>query len=782
MAIMESTRVVVMDTDEQSCAELLVEALLRHRAIRGICLDADASTLRLDYDPEHIGVKQVERIGRSLGADLRASYEKCRVMIDTGCVDCEALARRLEAVPEAGPASVHMVDGRLNVTYLPVPGVDGLQQVTIALAAPEVPEGGASEEQPAGWRGLLKQDVLEKVFLVVTLLALVGGVIAGRLGVPGWAVTTLAVIAYFTGGYYGVLSAVNDLLERRINVDLLMILAALGAALIGSWPEGATLLFLFSLSNVLQNYALDRSRSAIRKLMDLRPATALVVRGVQQIEVPVEEVRRGEIVIIKPGDSIPLDGRVRGGRSTVNQASITGESIPVDKEPGDRVFAGTVNQHGSLEVEVTERAADSTLAKIVDLVEEAQSRRARTQRFLDTFEQYYAIAVLTSVALFIGISTLIGRLPFETIFYRGMVLLVVASPCALVISTPASILSAIANAARRGVLFKGGIHLENAAAIKVVAFDKTGTLTEGRPRVTDVVPTDGYNEDDLLRLAAVAEMRSEHPLAEAVVQAARERGLVLRDPDEFKAYPGQGIRARVEGVEFLIGNEKLLVQEGIAITPEMREIVHRLEGEGKTVLLVHNHTYMGAIAVADEIRPSARTVVEALKQAGVEKVVMLTGDNERVAAAIARQTGVDEYHASLMPDGKVEVIKELTRRCGPVAMVGDGVNDAPALATAALGVAMGGAGTDVALETADVVLMSDNIERLPYVIRLSKRAQRIVWQNIAFSLAVIALLIVGTFLIDLPLPLGVVGHEGSTVLVVFNGLRLLAFGAGRGAA
>ncbi len=779
MTVLESARLDVMDTGGRNCADLLVEALLHHRAIRGIYLDTDASTLRLDYDPERIGVKQVERIGRSLSADLQAGYESCRVMIDTGCVDCEALARRLESVPGAGPALVRMADGRLNITYLPVPGVNGLQQVTITLTAPEPQHTMQEEEQPSGWRALLKQDVLERVFLVITLLALVGGVFAGRLGGPGWAVTALAVIAYLTGGTYGVISAARDLAERRINVDLLMILAALGAALIGSWPEGATLLFLFSLSNVLQNYALDRSRNAIRKLMDLRPATALVVRGDQQIEVPVEDVRRGEIVIIKPGDSIPLDGRVSRGRSTVNQASITGESIPVEKEPGDRVFAGTVNQHGSLEVEITERAADSTLAKIIDLVEEAQSRRARTQRFLDTFEQYYAIAVLTSVALFIGISALIGRLPFEDIFYRGMVLLVVASPCALVISTPASILSAIASAARHGVLFKGGVHLENAAAIKVVAFDKTGTLTKGSPRVTDVLPTDGYDEDVLLRLAAIAEMRSEHPLAEAVVRAARDRGLALSDPDEFKAYPGQGIRARVDGVEFLIGNEKLLASEGIVVTPEMRETVDRLEGEGKTVLLVHNHTYMGAIAVADEIRPGARTVVEELKRAGVEKVIMLTGDNERVAGAIARQTGVDEYHASLMPDGKVEAIKELERRYGPVAMVGDGVNDAPALATASLGVAMGGAGTDVALETADVVLMSDNIERLPYVIRLSKRARRIVWQNIAFSLAVIAMLILSTFLVDLPLPLGVVGHEGSTVLVVFNGLRLLAFGAGR---
>jgi Zn2+/Cd2+-exporting ATPase len=625
------------------------------------------------------------------------------------------------------------------------------------------------------------RDRLQPIFVATTLVTLLVGLLARTLGASEWVILLLAAISYIAGGIFGLIDGISTLREGQINVDLLMIIAAIGAALIGSWPEGATLLFLFSFSNLLQSYALDRSRRAIEKLLDLRPRVATVLEGGREAEVDVDALQIGQIVLIRPGEAIPIDGVVVQGESSVDQASITGESIPVEKQVGDQVFAATVNQHGALEVRVAKRASDTTLARIITMVEEAQAQRAPTQRFIDTFEQYYAITVIAVVALFIAIPILVLRQPFAPTFYRGMVLLVVASPCALVISTPASILSAIANAARRGILFKGGVHLENAAAIKVVAFDKTGTLTYGRPQVTNIVPQNGWLEGDLLQLMAAAEVRSEHPLAQAMVREAEKRKLPVASADEFQAFPGLGVSACVHGETVLVGSIRFMEQHGHKVPSDMEQQVVQLESEGKTVLIVRNDTWPGFIGVADRVRPQARAAVEDLRRAGVQHIVMLTGDNERAAQAIATQVGVDAVHAALLPEDKVKIIKQLQAEYGCVAMVGDGVNDAPALATASVGIAMGAAGTDVALETADIVLMSDDLHNLSYLVRLSRQARRVVWQNLTFAICVILLLIAGTFGIFgkvIPLPLGVVGHEGSTVIVVFNGLRLLAFGLG----
>lgn len=621
-------------------------------------------------------------------------------------------------------------------------------------------------------------DWLEPVLVATTLISLLLGVTLRGFGVPEWVITALAVISYVAGGSLGLIEGISSLREGQINVDLLMILAAVGAAIIGSWPEGATLLFLFSFSNLLQTYAMDRSRKAIRSLLDLRPNTAIVRRDGSEVEVPIEDLQIGEVIVVRPGESIAIDGIVSDGESSVDQASITGESIPALKRIGDTVFAGTINQNGSLEIQVSRRSEDTTLARIIQMVEEAQTRRAPTQRFIDTFEQYYAITVIVAVALFIALPVVIFRQPFTPTFYRAMVLLVVASPCALVISTPASILSAIANAARRGILFKGGVHLENAATIRVIAFDKTGTLTFGRPVVTDILPTNDQPADSLLALTASVESRSEHPLAQAVIKSAAERGLQLSAPSEFQAKPGLGVRAVIGEQPVLVGSSRYIEEQGQPIPDQLATQIAALEAQGKTTLVIHDGGWAGVIAVADEIRPEARHIVASLRSAGVARIVMLTGDNERVAKAIAKEVGVDQFHAALLPQDKVAVVKQLEADYGSVAMVGDGVNDAPALAVASVGIAMGAAGTDVALETADVVLMSDDLNNLPYLIGLSKQARRVVWQNIAFALGVIVMLILGAFGIfgeTLPLPLGVVGHEGSTVIVVFNGLRLLAF-------
>jgi Cd2+/Zn2+-exporting ATPase len=614
----------------------------------------------------------------------------------------------------------------------------------------------------------LTQAWLEPRFVVITLLAILASLIAERLAAPDWLILSFNVISYAAGGIFGAKTAIESLLQRRIDVDMLMILAALGAAAIGEWHEGALLLFLFSLSNVLQDYAIGRSRQAIRGLLKLYPNEARVRREGAVVTVPVSAIKVGDLILIEPGERIPVDGIVRAGRSTVDQAPITGESMPIEKTEGDRVFAGTLNQQGALDVEALQPASDTVLARIIRLVEEAQDSKAPTERFLDKFEQIYASAILAFIGLFIIVPPALGWVGFEENFYRAMVLMTVASPCALIISTPASFISAIAAAARGGVLFKGGAYLEGMASIKAIAFDKTGTLTTGKPAVTDIIPLSGVTPDELLRLTGVVEARSEHPLAKAIAKAAADAGQPLPEVSEFEAVLGRGVYGTIDGQRFKIGN--LAFFAGEALPAAVSEHSARLEQEGKSVILVQRDgEFIGLLALADQPRPEARAIVEQLKAMGV-KVAMLTGDNAVVANHIGGQLGVDHVSAGLMPADKVTAVKALMEQHGDVAMIGDGVNDAPALATASIGIAMGAAGTDVALETADLVLMGDRLELIPYAIKLSKKARRVVWQNITFSIAVIVVLIISTFAVGLALPVGVLGHEGSTVIVVLNGL------------
>lgn len=586
--------------------------------------------------------------------------------------------------------------------------------------------------------------------------------------------------AYLTGGYAGLVESLKALSRFEINVDILMILAAIGAAIIDNWLEGATLLFLFSLSNTLQDYAMGRSRRAIRSLMKLRPDEALVrhADGTEE-RVPVEELSVGDIIVVKPGERIPIDGEVKSGKSTVNQAAITGESAPVSKEPGSDVFAATMNENGVLEIEVTKMVEDTTLAKIIRLVEQAQEEKAETHRFLDEFESKYAIGViLFTIGLILVPYYLMGH-PFDPTFYRAMTILVVASPCALIISTPASILSAIANAARNGILFKGGAYLEQAATITSFAFDKTGTLTTGQSAVTEVVGCRNgkgegrFKEEEVLALAASAEEHSEHHLASAILREAQRRSISFGKAENVQAEVGMGVSATVGGEPVKVGNRKLFDGALGEISDEVEETVRGFKDQGKTVIYVSkNGTMVGIIALADQIRKEASEALKQLKELQIGTFVILTGDHEGVARNVASQLNIDRYYAELLPEEKVDVIRELARTA-PIAMVGDGVNDAPALASSHMGIAMGAVGTDVALETADVVLMSDDLTKLPYVIRLSRRSRKVVWQNIIFSLAVIVVLVFSVFFFELPLPLGVVGHEGSTLLVVLNGLRLL---------
>ena len=623
---------------------------------------------------------------------------------------------------------------------------------------------------------------LEMVLMILCGITLVLGFVLERAGLEGERLLQVIwILVYVTGGYFGVLSGAKSLRAGVVDVDLLMVLAALGAAFVGAPFEGGMLLFLFALSNVLQSHAMERSRKAIGALMRLRPDKVLVREGNDWVECAVDDVKAGAVIRVKPGETIALDGRVRSGESGVDESTLTGESIPVAKGKGDAVFSGTMNQSGSLEIEVTKPASESTLARIVKMVEEARAQKADTQRFLEKAEQHYALGVILFTLGLILLPWQVFGHPFDETFYRAMTVMVVASPCALIISTPAAFLSAIGGAARRGVLFKGGVHLERLAGVRIVAFDKTGTLTEGRPVVTDVIPLNGMDADTLLQWTAALEAHSEHPLGEAVVQASAKRGLSPWDAENFQALSGKGATATVAGRHLVAGSYALFQEWNAPLEGEGARQAERLQNAGRSLVLLgicsgagEITETLGILGVADTVRPDAKEMVRALKKLGIERVAMLTGDHPAVARQIAGEAGIDEVYASLLPEDKVNKVRELAEE-GHVAMVGDGVNDAPALAAAHVGIAMGAAGTDVAMETADVVLMSENLQHLAFAFALGRHTRRIVTQNLVFAMGVILVLVTLSLTIGIPLPLGVVGHEGSTVLVCLNGLRLLRF-------
>ncbi len=761
-------------------AAAFTNSLGPRQGIYRLQLDHDAGTATVEYDPEVFSMDQVKALGAEMGLVVGGAVYHTILDLPR-CGRRAALAAELEqklaALPGVAHATINPAGRTLTVDYLvteasaPARITDQLLALGFRIRDVRLPEGWWERNQQA-------------VYAVGCVAALAPAFLAEHLWhAPPWVWVPLYVLAFLSGGWQAAVIGFNSLRRGRIDVDFLMVAAAVGAATVGDWAEGGMLLFLFSLSNALQQYALDRTRRAIRALMNLRPATARVTRDGHEEIVPVEELVIDDVLDVRPGERLPADGAILTGNSAIDQSPITGESIPVPRGPGDPVFAGSINGRGALEVRVTRRAADSTLARIIQLVEEAQSERAPTQRRLDAFEQKYAVGVIGTTALVAVSLPLLFGWQWGPAFYRAMTVMVVASPCALVISTPASILSAIAAAARHGVLFKGGAHMENLAGVRVVAFDKTGTLTEGRPRVTDVCPLAAdISEEALLALAAAVEARSEHPLARAVLAAAQERGLALAEVCDLQAVPGRGVSARLDERCLFIGTADYLCELGAEVPAAVLEQQTALEDQGRTVMLVGSQAavgrppqLLGLVAVADVVRPEARAALQALKAAGVTRTVMLTGDNARAARAIGTAAGVDEVHAELLPEDKVAVIRDLLRDYGAVAMVGDGVNDAPALAVATVGIAMGAGGSDVALETADVVLMASDLAKLAYAIDLSRRAMRVVGQNLTFALAVIGVLIISAFTNLVGLSLGVVGHEGSTVIVVLNGLRLLGF-------
>ncbi|OJW81806.1 MAG: cadmium-translocating P-type ATPase [Bacteroidetes bacterium 46-16] len=583
----------------------------------------------------------------------------------------------------------------------------------------------------------------------------------------------LYILAYVIGGYQKALEGLETLFkEKDLDVDLLMVIAAIGAASIGYWMDGAILIFIFSLSGALEGYTMEKTNKDIQSIMKLRPEEAVLLENGKERKVKVEDLKKGNIILVRPGDRIAADGIIIEGYSAINQASITGEAIPVDKSKGDEVFSGTINGQGALEIKVTKPTEETMLAKIIHLVQEAKNEKPPSQLFVERFEGVYAkVVVAVAILLMILPPFLINWTWSETI-YRAMIFLVVASPCALVSSIMPAILSGISNAARKGVLFKGGVHLEHIGGVKAVAFDKTGTLTSGKPKVVDIIPFTDYNETELLRITASIETLSEHPIAKAIVKTANEKNILLAKPKELQAIHGLGVHGILNDITYKIGKVDML--EDIEIADAYLQRADQLEEQGKTVIFVSaDGQPIGLLSIEDTIRPLAKKVVDELKAKGI-KVALLTGDTETTGKAIGKQAGIDEVFAQLLPEQKVEAIKKLERKYGKVAMVGDGVNDAPALATASVGIAMGSAGTDVAMETADIILMADNIENIPFAISLGGRTSRVIKQNIAFAITVALTLVTLNFIGGIiNLPEGVVGHEGSTVLVILSGLRLL---------
>lgn len=582
----------------------------------------------------------------------------------------------------------------------------------------------------------------------------------------------LFAIAIAIGGYDIFKSGIKNLVQFEFDMKALMTIAIIGAVIIGEWREAAVIVFLFAVSEALEAYSVNKARQSIRLLMAIAPSTATVKRALNIVQLPTEEIVVGDVIVIKPGEKIAMDGVVSTGTSTVNQATITGEAVPVSKVLGDEVFAGTLNEEGALEVTVTKLVGDTTIAKIIHLVEEAQAEKAPSQKFVDKFAKYYTPAIMVIALLVAVLPPLLGA-DWNTWVYQGLAVLVVGCPCALVISTPVAIVTAIGNAARQGVLIKGGIHLEETGHIDVIAFDKTGTLTKGYPEVIDFIVEEGLNRAEILSGVSAVESLSQHPLAKAIVNYANEAGVKRVEPSDFQSVTGKGAFATVNNVTTYVGSVSWIAE--LAKVPnESLATAKGLQQQGNSVMgIVADDLFVGLIAVADPIREESKKVLQKLKEVGIKHVVMLSGDHPDTAKAIAQKLGMTDVRGGLMPAHKLDAIKELSDKYGRVAMVGDGVNDAPALAAASIGIAMGGAGTDAALETADIALMADDLEQLPYTIKLSRKTLRVIKENIFFALGlkVFALLLIIPGW--LTLWIAIFADMGATLIVILNSLRLL---------
>ncbi len=626
---------------------------------------------------------------------------------------------------------------------------------------------------------LLKENRELLAASICGLLVFLGWLLL-HLSLIGLSVTILCA-AYVIGGYESAREGLTTLVrEKELDVDLLMIVAALGAAGLGFWRQeynlivdGAILILIFAISGALEGVAMQRTERSIRGLMSLTADVARIIRGNREQMIPVEQLQVGDQILVKPGELIPTDSIVLEGKSTLNEASITGESMPVEKATGNEVFAGTLNGNGALWLKVHQPPESSLIQRIIQLVKDAQTEAPPSQQFIERFERGYAKAIVLLGIFLALLPPFLWGWDWETTIYRALIFLVVASPCALMAAIMPTLLSGIANGARQGILFKSSATLEALGQVKAIAFDKTGTLTTGQLQVTQIIPVTQRSESYLLTVAAALEAYSEHPIGEAIVRAAQQRNLSKLKVSDVRAEAGRGIEGTIEGKRVWVG--KLVgLEANTSLPANLEQTCHSLEEQGNTVVwIIQADRLLGAIAVADTVRPEAQRAIAQLKKLGIKQIIMLTGDNERTAHQIARTVGIDKVYAELLPEDKIHILRRLQKQYRTVAMVGDGINDAPALAQASVGIAMGVTGTDVALETADVILMADRLDRLERAIRLGRRAQRIVKQNIIFAIAFIILLLTANFVSGITLPIGVIGHEGSTLVVTLSGLRLL---------
>ncbi len=754
--------------ERDKCIQRLENEL---RATRGITQAHIKSTepkplLCLHYDSSLLTLPNLKRIAKRAGATISNRYQhQLFPIVGMDCSDCTMVIehglKRLDGVIDA---SVSYVSATLKVEYDSTKVSDADIKSRLKGLGYEVTKTGVSA---------FFTEHRELIFSTLSGITLAAAWLSPQVGIPILATYSLFACAYLLGGYDIARHALHSVKERQLDTDLLMILAAGGAALLGEFTEGGLLLFLFSLGHALEELALDKARDAVGKLGKLTPKTATVIRGGKEIEVSVDEVKIDELVIVRPGVRIPVDGAILMGSSDVDQSPITGESIPIDKSPGDQVFAGSVNGNGALQVKVIKLAKDNTLARVMQLVEESQTQKTKTQQLTEKFTSWFVPTVLIIDLLLIAVPPAFG-VPIRIAFFRAMTFLVAVSPCALALGPPSAMLCGIGQAARNGLLIKGGIHLETLGKLKAIAFDKTGTLTHGKPEVTDVVITGKMAEEELLSLAAACESRSGHPLAAAVVATARNRGIPIPEPEKLDSVSGQGLVATLAGRSVLVGNIKLMEAQGIVLSDEVSSKLRALEEEGKTSILVAvDNSIESIIALSDTPRQNARETLQELRKVGIEEMFLLSGDNIRVANKLAKDLGIDQVQAGLMPDEKVQAMQRLAAN-RVVAMVGDGVNDAPALAAASVGIAMGGASTDVALETADVALMGDDLSKLPFAISLGRTTRAIVLQNLVISIATILALGITAILGTTTIGWAILFHEGSTLLVVANSLRLLA--------
>ena len=686
------------------------------------------------------------------------------------CTNCAAkFEKNVSQIPKVTDAKVNFGAGKISIE-----GEATIAEIEAAGAFENLKVQSEHDTEP---RIETKEPFVKRnwnllVSLFLIILALGSQVVNGE---DALLTEGLFILAIIIGGFSLFKEGFSDLLKLNFSMESLMTIAIIGAAIIGEWTEGSIVVILFAISEALERFSMDKARQSIRSLMDIAPKEALIRRNNVEQMINVSKIEVGDIMIIKPGQKIAMDGQVIKGHSSVNQAAITGESVPIEKNINDDIFAGTINEEGALEVKVTKHVNDTTIAKIIHLVEEAQGERAPAQAFVDKFAKYYTPTIMVIAALIVIVPPLFFNGDWNTWLYQGLSLLVVGCPCSLVISTPVSIVSAIGNSAKNGVLVKGGIYLEEIGGLKAIAFDKTGTLTKGTPTVTDFTTVDSKDEEKYFSIITALESYSQHPLASAILKEADNRAISYKSVvvDEFTSITGKGIQGNIEGITYLVGSPKLF-ESILTDNSKIIENYQRLQQQGKTAMLLGtDKQILAVIAVADELRESSKAVIEKLHDLGIEHTIMLTGDNATTTQSIGKQTGVTEIKGDLMPQDKLDYIKSLKETYGKVAMVGDGINDAPALAASTVGIAMGGAGTDTALETADVALMGDDLQKLPFIVKLSRQTLRIIKQNITFSLGIKLLALLLVVPGWLTLWIAILADMGATILVTLNGLRLM---------